>query len=59
MACDRDCNWYVIEMGDKLNYRAIGQVVTYRKLFREIKKIRPKAVIICRNAPLDLRLFVK
>jgi len=55
VAHDRDCNWYVMEVEEKLNYTAIGQAVTYRKLFTEIKKIRPKAVIICRDAPLDLK----
>jgi len=55
VAHDRNCNWYVMEVEEKLNYTAIGQAVTYRKLFTEIKKIRPKAVIICRDAPLDLK----
>ena len=55
VAHDRDCNWYVIEVEDKLNYMAIGQIVTYRKIFAETMKIKPIAIIICREASYDLK----
>jgi len=54
VAHDRTCNWYVIEVEEKLNYTAIGQIVTYRRMFIDAKGIRPKAIIICKKAPADL-----
>ncbi|MHA1252622.1 MAG: DUF2400 family protein [Candidatus Helarchaeota archaeon] len=55
VAHDKTCNWYVIEVKEKLNYIAIGQVITYRKLFIDAKNIRPKTIILCKEAPDDLK----
>ena len=55
VAHERNCNWYVIEVEYELNYTAIGQVIVYRKIFTEARKIRPKALIVCRRAPSELK----
>lgn len=55
IAHERNCNWYVIEVEYELNYTAIGQVIVYRKLFTETRRIRPKALIVCRKASLELK----
>ena len=55
MAHERNCNWYVIEVEYELNYTAIGQVIVYRKIFSEVRKVRPKALIVCRKSPPELK----
>ncbi|MCS7365469.1 MAG: hypothetical protein NDF54_08545 [archaeon GB-1867-035] len=45
----------MIDVECELNYMAIGQVIVYRKIFSEVRKVRPKALIVCRRAPSKLK----
>jgi len=50
-----NCENYIIEVENKLNYNAIGQVITYRFLYFKIYKKLAKPMIICSNAPKELK----
>jgi hypothetical protein len=52
-----DCDEYVVEVEEELNYSAIGQVVTYRYLLHKIHGRLARPMIICRRAPRELRLL--
>ena len=51
----KECTWWVAEIEEELNYTAIGQAITYRKIYKELRGKRPKAAVICRRAPRDLK----
>jgi len=51
----KNCKWCVIEVEEKLNYTAIGQALMYRNLYKEIKKKKPEALIVCQKADLELK----
>jgi len=50
-----DCDEYVVEVEEELNYSAIGQVVTYRYLLHKIHGRLARPMIICRRAPRELK----
>jgi len=51
-----NCRWIIVEIKTgKLEYQALGQVVLYRKLFKEVMHTKPEAIIICKTAPPKLR----
>ena len=52
---DKQCKWYVVEVERELNYTAIGQAVAYRRIFKEIYRKTPEAIILCRKAPHELK----
>ena len=52
---DKQCKWYVVEVERELNYTAIGQAVTYRRIFKEKYRKTPEAIILCRKAPHELK----
>ncbi|MFH7835689.1 MAG: DUF2400 family protein [Candidatus Aenigmatarchaeota archaeon] len=49
------CEEYVVEVENKLNYNAIGQVITYRFLYFKIRNKLAKPMIICSTAPKELK----
>jgi hypothetical protein len=50
-----DCDEYVVEVEEELNYNAIGQVMTYRYLLHKIHGRLARPMIICRRAPRELK----
>jgi hypothetical protein len=50
-----NCDEYVVEVEEELNYSAIGQVVTYRYLLHKIHGRLARPMIICRRAPRELK----
>lgn len=49
-----DCTWYVVEVEERLNDIAIGQVIKYRALLYGYRKIVAKPLIICKEANPEL-----
>lgn len=50
-----DCETYVVEVEESLNYNAIGQVLTYRYLYFKIHGRAAKPLIICSRAKRELK----
>ncbi|MEM1723794.1 MAG: DUF2400 family protein [Candidatus Jordarchaeales archaeon] len=51
----RSCETWIVEVEEKLNYNAIGQVVTYRYLFFKTRGVKAKPVIVCLRSDKRLR----
>lgn len=50
-----NCETYVAEVEEKLNYHAIGQVLTYRFLYFKIHRKIAKPIIICLKSSKELK----
>lgn len=51
----RNCETWIVEVEEKLNYNAIGQVVTYRYFFFKTRGVKAKPVIVCLRSDKRLR----
>ena len=50
-----NCETYVAEVEEHLNYNAIGQVLTYRYLYFKIRGKEAKPIVICSRSARDLK----
>jgi len=55
----KDGKCWVFEIEKKLNYTAIGQALTYKRLYRDIYKKIPEAVIVCEKSDVTLEKACK